>query len=90
FANKSLNLIITSGSPSIQSHVCDQEAYSENSSIFARFEKIKEEFLLDDEQEGSVINVSEVLIGVIKLKESLFCKQHFFVGGTVLLLIESS
>ncbi|CAK8691604.1 unnamed protein product [Clavelina lepadiformis] len=41
-----------SGSPSIQSDVCDQEAYSENSSIFAHFEKIKEEFLLDEEQEG--------------------------------------
>ncbi|CAK8691529.1 unnamed protein product [Clavelina lepadiformis] len=39
-------------SPSIQSDVCDQEAYSENSSIFAHFEKIKENFLLDEEQEG--------------------------------------
>ncbi|XP_076805442.1 uncharacterized protein LOC143449216 [Clavelina lepadiformis] len=41
-----------SGSPSIQSDVCDQEAYCENSSIFAHFEKIKEKFLLDEEQEG--------------------------------------
>ncbi|XP_076805441.1 uncharacterized protein LOC143449215 [Clavelina lepadiformis] len=41
-----------SGSPSIQSDVgvWDQEAYSKNSSIFAHFEKIKEEFLLDEEQ----------------------------------------